>query len=335
MSTNLAANRSPGASTPPPCAPLRRQGTTENRGLPRVRAPQVRRFTEDRSKHFFILPALILILLFSIFPLLFSFALAFLSWDLSRLTGGIRFVGLGNFITLVNDARFWNTARVTLMFVIGAVSLEYLVGLGVAMLLNQEIRFRRFFRVVFLMPMMLTPAAVAYGGRMLFNEGQGPLNDIVKFLGGPQIPWFSNTTLALPSLILLDAWEWTPFLMIVLLAGLQSLPPEVFEAARVDGASDWQSFRLITFPMLAPVSVTVILIRGLEAFKMFDIAVVMTGGGPGTATEPVTMYAYLVGMTNGNLGYASAIAYSLLFMVIVSSTLFLKTVRRRAAAAAE
>jgi multiple sugar transport system permease protein len=183
--------------------------------------------------------------------------------------------------------------------------------------------------------MMLTPAAVAYGGRMLFNEGQGPLNDIIKFLGGPQVPWFSNPTLALPSLILLDTWEWTPFVMIVLLAGLQSLPPEVFEAARVDGASDWQSFRHITFPMLAPVSVTVILIRALEAFKLFDIAVVMTGGGPGTATEPVTMYAYQVGMKNGNLGYASAIAYALLIMVIISSTLFLRTMRRRAAAAAE
>jgi multiple sugar transport system permease protein len=317
MSTNLAASRSPGAP-----------GS-------RAQAPQARRFTEDRSKHFFILPAAILILLFSIFPLLFSFALVFVSWDLSRLTGGIRFIGLENFITLVNDARFWNTARVTLTFVVGAVSLQYLVGLGVALLLNQEIRFRRFFRVVFLMPMMLTPTAVAYGGRMLFNEGQGPLNDIIKLLGGPQVPWFSSPTLALPSLMLLDTWEWTPFVMIVLLAGLQSLPPEVFEAARVDGASDWQSFRHITFPMLAPVTVTVILIRALEAFKLFDISVVMTGGGPGTATETVTMYAYQVGLKNGNLGYASAIAYVLLIMVIISSTLFLKTMRRRATAAAE
>jgi multiple sugar transport system permease protein len=123
--------------------------------------------------------------------------------------------------------------------------------------------------------------------------------------------------------------------MIVLLAGLQSLPLEVFEAARVDGASDWQTFWRVTFPMLAPVSVTVILIRALEAFKMFDIVVVMTGGGPGTATEPVTLYAYLVGMKNGNLGYASAIAYALLIMVVISSTLFLSGVRRRATAGTE
>jgi len=294
-----------------------------------------RRPTPDRSKYVFLLPAVVLILLFSIFPLLFSFTLAFLSWDLSRLTGGVRFIGLENFITLVNDARFWNTARVTLIFVFGAVGLEYALGLGIALLLNQEIRFRRFFRVVFLMPMMLTPAAVAYAGRMLFNESMGPINHIIKLLGGPQIPWFSSPTLALPSLILLDAWEWTPFVMIVLLAGLQSLPLEVFEAARVDGASDWQTFWRVTFPMLAPVSVTVILIRALEAFKMFDIVVVMTGGGPGTATEPVTLYAYLVGMKNGNLGYASAIAYALLIMVVISSTLFLSGVRRRATAGTE
>lgn len=293
------------------------------------------RVSSDPSKHIFLLPAAILILLFSLFPLFFSLVLAFLSWDLSRLTGGVRFIGLENFVTLVNDARFWNTARVTLTFVVGAVSVEYLVGLGVALLLNQDIRFRRFFRVVFLMPMMLTPAAVAYAGRMLFNEGQGPVNHIIKLLGGPQVPWFSNPSLALPSLVLVDTWEWTPFMMIVLLAGLQSLPPEVYEAARVDGANDWQIFRHITFPMLAPVSVTVILIRALEAFKLFDIVTVMTGGGPGTATEPVTLYAYLVGMKNGNLGYASAIAYSLLIMVVISSTLFLKLVRQRAIQAAE
>ncbi|PWH16108.1 MAG: ABC transporter permease [Ardenticatenia bacterium] len=307
--------------------------------LAKVSAPRetvrAARLSSDPSKHIFLLPAVILILLFSLFPLFFSLALAFLSWDLSRLTGGVRFIGFENFVTLVNDARFWNTARVTLTFVVGAVSLEYLVGLGVALLLNQDIRFRRFFRVVFLMPMMLTPAAVAYAGRMLFNEGQGPINHIIKLLGGPQIPWFSNPSLALPSLILVDTWEWTPFMMIVLLAGLQSLPPEVYEAARVDGANDWQIFRHITFPMLAPVSVTVILIRALEAFKLFDIVTVMTGGGPGTATEPVTLYAYLVGMKNGNLGYASAIAYSLLIMVVISSTLFLKLVRQRAIQAAE
>lgn len=283
-------------------------------------------------KHVFLLPTVILILALSIFPLVFSFALAFVSWDLSRLEGGIRFVGLQNFGTLVTDTRFWNTTRVTVLFVVAAVALEFVLGLGVALLLNQEIRFRRFFRVAFLMPMMLTPAAVGYLGRMLFNESQGPINDVIHRLGGPSIPWTSDGALALPSLILVDAWEWTPFVMIVLLAGLQSLPTDVFEAARVDGASSWQTFRWITFPLLAPVSTTAVLIRALEAFKLFDIVAVMTGGGPGTATETVTWYAYIVGMANGNLGYASAIAYSLLIMVTVFSLVFLNSLRARVTA---
>jgi len=280
----------------------------------------------------FLMPAVLLILALSIFPLVFSLVLAFMSWDLSRLEGGVRFIGLKNFATLVSDPRFWNTARVTVFFVVGSVGLQYLLGLGLALLLNQEIYFRRFFRVAFLVPMMLTPAAVGYVGRMLFNESMGPINDIIQHLGGPLIPWLSNSRLALPSLILLDTWEWVPFMTIVLLAGLQSLPIEVFECARVDGANEWKIFSNITLPMLAPVSITVILIRALEAFKLFDIVMVMTGGGPGTATETVTMYAYTVGMKNGNLGYASAIAYSLLIMVIIFSTIFLNSLRGRAAA---
>lgn len=302
-----------------------------------VRPPARRRgwVAKDPSRYVFIWPATILILLLSIFPLIFSLVVAFLSWDLSRLEGGIRFIGLGNFATLVKDARFWNTTRVTVTFVASAVALEYVLGLGVALLLNQINRFRRVFVVIFLMPMMLTPAAVGYVGRMLFNEAKGPVNDIIQHLGGPMIPWTSKAPFALPSLILVDAWEWTPFMMIVLFAGLQSLPPEVFEAARVDGAGDFQIFRHITFPMLLPVSLTVILIRGLEAFKLFDIVAVMTGGGPGTATETVTMYAYQVAMKNGNLGYASAIAYSLLIMIVIFSTVFLNALRRRAAATVE
>lgn len=298
------------------------------------RAPVKRTGARDRGASYaFIMPAVVLILALSIFPLVFSLVLAFMSWDLSRLEGGMRFIGLQNFATLLLDSRFWNTARVTLIFVVGSVALQYVLGLGLAILLNQEIHFRRFFRVAFLVPMMLTPAAVGYIGRMLFNESQGPINDIIKHLGAPGVPWLSNSAMALPSLIILDTWEWVPFMTIVLLAGLQSLPPEVFESARVDGANEWKIFRYITFPMLAPVSITVILIRALEAFKLFDIVMVMTGGGPGTATETVTMYAYIVGMKNGNLGYASAIAYSLLIMVVLFSTLFINSLRSRAAAA--
>jgi multiple sugar transport system permease protein len=310
-----------------------RDGPSEVVAIREVPGQGRRRRQQDRSKHIFLLPAALLILVFSIFPLLFSLALSFLSWDLSRLTGGIRWIGLNNFVTLASDQRFWNAARVTATFVLGAVVLEYGLGLGVALLVNRDIRFKRFFRVIFLMPMMLTPAAVGYVGRMLFNESMGPVNNIIQSLGGPFIPWTSSPTLALPSLMLIDAWEWTPFMFIVLLAGLQSLPTEVFEAATVDGASTWQTFRFITFPLIIPTSVTVVLIRGLEAFKLFDIVAVMTGGGPGNATESVTWYTYLTALTYGRLGYASALAYSLLIMVIIFSMAFLAIMQRRIAQA--
>jgi multiple sugar transport system permease protein len=309
------------------------QNTSVPEVNPPVVVPQGVSAKDRAASNAFLMPTVFLILALSIFPLLFSLVLAFMSWDLSRLEGGVRFIGLKNFATLVSDMRFWNTARVTVSFVVGSVGLQYILGMGLAMLLNQEIYFRRFFRVAFLVPMMLTPAAVGYVGRMLFNESQGPINDIIQHLGGPMVPWLSNPRMALPTLILLDTWEWVPFMTIVLLAGLQSLPPEAFESARVDGANEWQIFRRITLPMMAPVSVTIILIRALEAFKLFDIVMVMTGGGPGTATETVTMYAYIVGMKNGNLGYASAIAYSLLIMVIIFSTIFLNTLRGRVAEA--
>lgn len=294
---------------------------------------KTRSVERDRSRYVFILPATIMILVFSIFPLLFSLVLSFVNWDLSRLEGGIKFVGFQNFGQLFTDTRFWNTARVTLIFVVGGVALQFVVGMSIALLLNQGIRFRRFFRVVFLMPMMLTPAAVGYLGRMLFNETQGPVNDVVRHLGGPIVPWLSNAIVALPTLILVDTWEWVPFMIIVLLAGLQSLPPDVFEAAAADGASSFQVFRHITFPMILPTSVTVILIRGLESFKLFDIVAVMTGGGPGNATESVTWYAYLTALTFGRLGYASAIAYSLLILVTIFSWAFLRSMRNRIAAA--
>ncbi len=287
----------------------------------------------DPTRYVFILPATIMILVFSIFPLFFSLVLSFVNWDLSRLQSGITFAGVNNFIQLFSDKRFWNTARVTLIFVLGGVALQYVVGLGVALLLNQEVRFRRFFRVVFLMPMMLTPAAVGYVGRMLFNETQGPVNDLIKHLGGPIVPWLSNALVALPTLILVDTWEWVPFMIIVLLAGLKSLPVDVFEAAMADGASGFQIFTHITFPMILPTTVTVLLIRALEAFKLFDIVAVMTGGGPGNATESVTWYAYLTALTFGRLGYASAIAYCLLIIVTIFSYVFLQSMRRRIAAA--
>ena len=232
---------------------------------------------------------------------------------------------------LAKDARFWLTLRNTLTFIVLALPLQYLVGLLLALVLNQEfIKFRRFFRVVFLMPMMMAPVAVSYiVGRMMLGEAYGPLNDILARFGLPGIPWLSEPIPAMISLVLVDTWQWTPLIMILLLAGLQGIPQDALEAASIDGASRWQAFRYITFPLLLPVTFTAVLIRGLEQFKVLDIVVVMTGGGPGQATEVVTLYAYQVAITNFALGYASTIAFVLLFCVLIFTTIVVKVVRGR------
>ena len=283
---------------------------------------------ERRAKLLFILPTVILILLLSIFPLIVSLAFTFTDLHLSRLEGGIRFPVLTNYLRFFRDSRIWVTAMNTLIFVGIGVTIQYVLGLLVALLLNQEFIGRGFFRLIFIMPMMLTPVTVAYVARMVFSEDKGPLNYFLRTQLGIIPPWYSSPFMARVVIASIDAWEWTPFMMLVLLAGLQAISPELYEAAKVDGASTWQCFWKITFPLLAPVSVTAILIRALEIFKLIDIIHVATGGGPGQVTESVTMYAHTVGMKQGDLGYASTIAYLLLVMVIVTSTIFLGLLRR-------
>ena len=288
--------------------------------------------TEHRNKMMFILPAVLLVLFLGIFPLIASLALAFTDYQFAKAQRtGVNFILFDNWIRLAKDARFWLTLRNTLTFIILALPLQYVLGLVLAVVLNQEfIKMRRFFRVVFLMPMMMAPVAVSYiVGRMMLGEAYGPINDILTRLGLPTIPWLSLPIPAMISLVLVDTWQWTPLVMILLLAGLQGISQEVLEAASIDGATRWQTFRYITFPLLLPVTFTAVLIRGLEQFKVLDIVVVMTGGGPGQATEVVTLYAYQVAITNFALGYASTIAFVLLFCVVLFTTIVVKVVRSR------
>lgn len=264
----------------------------------------------------------------TMFPLLFSLVLTFT--DMRLLGGaGLRFVGFGNWSRLFSDRNFHIVSRNTLVFVLGGVTLQYVLGLGLALLLNENIRARRFFRISFLLPMMMSPVAISYViGKMIFSESYGPINDILSMLGLPLFVWTLSSAKSMAVLIMIDTWQWTPFFILVLLAGLQSILPELYEAARVDGASPRQMFQYITFPLLMPLSVTAILIRGLEAFKVIDIVRVVTGGGPGNSTESVTLFAYDIGIKGGDISYASTIAYALLITVIVSCLLFLIVGRR-------
>jgi multiple sugar transport system permease protein len=270
----------------------------------------------------------VVVLALSIFPLIFSLVITFTNYRLLA-SEGTRFAGLANWARLFTDTNFHTVLKNTLIFVLFSVTLQYALGLFLAVLLNQQIHFQRFFRISLLLPMMMSPIAISFiVGKMVFSESYGPINDILFRIGLPPFRWSLSPGRSMAVLVAVDVWQWTPFFILVLLAGLQSISPELYEAARVDGASGWQLFRHITLPLLMPLSVTAILIRSLEAFKVLDIVRVVTGGGPGNTTESVTLYAYDVGIKGGDIAYASTVAYAFMIVVIVLSVLFLALGRR-------
>lgn len=274
----------------------------------------------------FLSPTIIILLLFSIFPFVFSLALSF---GKVSLTGGLHVALIGgrNWARLLHDARFWNAVNVTVRIVAISVPVEYLLGLGLALLLNQKVRGQNFFRIVFMTPMMLAPIAVGYVGRMMFNDTHGPINDLIRHLGFHTVGWLSDPHVAVYSIILTDIWQWTPLMFLILLAGLQAVPNDYLDAAKVDGASAWQRFYYVLFPLLAPISFAALVLRTIEGFKIIDTIYIMTGGGPGLSTESLTMYGYSAGLETFELAHAATIALALFLLVLLLIMLLVPVMR--------
>jgi multiple sugar transport system permease protein len=230
--------------------------------------------------------------------------------------------------TLFSEGGRPGSLVVTIVYVVAGIAIQYLLGLGLAILAVQPLRGRRFFRVVFLLPLTITPVGVGYMFRMMTDTGKGPLEPVFGALGLSQYTWVTDPWAARVAVIIGDAWQWTPFVFIVLLAALEGLDQETKEAAFVDGASHWQIFRQITIPAILPVSITIVLIRLIEGFKIVDMPNILTGGGPGTATQSLTLQAYLDWRTL-NLGRSAAIAYILLLLVTVIATVYIGWARGR------
>jgi multiple sugar transport system permease protein len=263
-----------------------------------------------------------------IFPTIFGLYVSFTDWQLTD-PAGRTFNGLDNFRQLIHDRQFWTALKNNFLFVGIGVPFQYLIALGLALLLNQNIRGRKFFRVVFLLPFMMSPVAAGWMiGRSIFDANWGPLPDVLARFG-IDFTFYDTGRHAIMSLMLIDAWYSIPFLLVMLLAGLQAMPHEVFEAARIDGASAWQSFRDMTFSLLLPVSLTAVVLRAIFEFKLIDIIIVVTGGGPGDASETLTMYIYKTGVLGLNVGYATAMSQVFLLVVIGFITLILVTVGRK------
>lgn len=280
----------------------------------------------DPIKYVFIWPAFLTVLLVSLFPLIYSLTVSFQSM---RLVPPMppRFVGFDNYVSLLGQARFWGSVWTTATIVLCGVAAQYVIGFGVALALHARVPGERLFRVSFLLPMLMAPIAVALVWRMLFHSTVGPINHAFSAVGLPNLPFLTDATWAVAAITIVEIWQWTPFVILLMLAGLQTLPQDVYEAAALENATAWQQFWGITFPMLLPISAAVIFIRIIESFKVIDTVFVLTGGGPGTATETLTLYAYQEGFKKFNLGYTSALSFLFLLVIMVFGVVYLSLIR--------
>ncbi len=276
----------------------------------------------DPIKYCFIWPAFMIVLAMAIFPLIYSLSISFMHY---RLIPPLppRFIGFDNYINLLGQERFRAVIWTTSIIVVVSVTLQYVIGFSIALILNARVPGTKLFRVGLLLPMLIAPVAVALIARMMLNPTIGPLNELMTFFGFPNLPFLTDKYWALGSIIAVEVWQWTPFVILLMLAGLQTLPEDVYEAATLENTSPWRQFWDITFPMLLPISVAIIFIRAIESFKVMDTVFIMTGGGPGIATETLTLFAYQEGFKKFNLGYTSALSFLFLIFIIVIGVIYL------------
>jgi multiple sugar transport system permease protein len=270
----------------------------------------------------FLLPAVLVTFAFVIFPTIYALFIAFNSWNLSAASGR-QFSGLENFRRLFQDEGYWAAMR-NMVFYVAAVLVQYVIAYALAILLNQPVRGLKFFRVVFLLPFMLSPVAVSFIiGKTLLNSQYGPIVPLLETLGFHDISFYDDPWTARLNIMIMDAWYSIPFMMVLLLAGLQGIPGEVLESARIDGASTGQTFRHMIFPLMLPISLTAIILRVIFELKLLDVVRVVTGGGPGGATDTISLFIYREGIEKTNVGYATALSQFYLLVIIVTLTIVL------------
>ena len=277
-------------------------------------------------------PAMIVLFFFGLFPLFYAINLAFRYVDLTAgPTTDWSFVGLTNFRYALNNTVFWQSSQRTLFFAIISVSIQLLLGISLAFLINRLKWFKGIIRSLFLMPLASAPAAVGMIWRYLYDSDFGVYNAALQAIGLQPLNWLGDAKIALFSVIIFDVWQWTPFVMLITLAGLQSLPKEPFEAASLDGASTLMVLRRLTFPLLSPVLTLIFILRSIDAARLYDPIATTTRGGPGNATETVTYLLYRVGLKQFRMDQASAMALIILFLIVVFSGLVLRRLMRQQA----
>jgi multiple sugar transport system permease protein len=263
----------------------------------------------------------------TIFPTIYSLGLSLFKWEITL--EHKPFIGLGNYIQLFQDERFLHSILVTAFITVVGVSVELVVGFAFAELVFDKMRGQRIIVALMLLPVMIMPVVVGSTWRLLWDTQYGPINQIIGWIiGRPfHFVWLAQTPSALFAIIVTEIWQWTPFMFLVILSGLATLDVELFEAADIDGASAWSKFWHLTLPLIQPILIVALLIRGLDCLKSFDIIFTTTRGGPGTSTETITLYIYTVGYKFFRLGYGAAASFILLILLVVVLTRLLKVLR--------
>jgi multiple sugar transport system permease protein len=279
-------------------------------------APNVERYSRrsDRTKWFFVGPAIIWILLFTLFPLLYAIRTSFYAFRSGKM---LRWVGLDNYRHLWEDEALRSDLQRTFIYVAVVVLVEMVLGFLLALLFNRQMKGVSSLRTIMVLPLFASPIALGYLGKTIFYEIDGPVNRAIEALGGNAVPWLSDPTWAFVAIMIVDIWQWTPFVFLVSLAGLQALPQDIIEAAEVDGANAFQRLFSITLPLMAPILWLILLLRTIDAFKVVDIVVSMTLGGPGRATELYGFYVFRTARRFFNYGAAAAQGFLLLLIVML------------------
>ena len=291
-----------------------------------------RRVSDRALKFWFLFPTFAFLLFLIIVPTIWSLYLSFCRY---RATGSIapKFIGIENYAYILSDPEVWNRFIITGKFVALSVSLEFLIGFGLASLLNKEFRGKGLITTLFLLPMMFSPVVAGKFFKFIFNPSWGILDYILGVLFKlPKIDWVADYGVALYSIVITDVWIWTPFMLLLALAGLSSVPSYLYEAAEVDRASRWSKFRCITLPHIAPILIVALLFRTMDAFRFFDTVYVLTSGGPGTSTQILPYYIYRVAFYHFHTGESCALAYIFLIIIIGLSNIYITYLNKAAQA---
>lgn len=292
--------------------------------------PAARRWqwlNDKRLGRLFVAPAILLLVVLFIFPLLWALILSFSDYSATR-NQPINWVWFENYARVITSDVVHSRAGVTAIFVVGAVALQTVLGFLTAYLISRQERGRGALAVLFMLPMMLSPVVVGAFWKLMLSSQFGVVNGLLELVGLPPQLWLTQTWLARLSLIVADSWQWTPFIMVIALAGLTAVPKYLYEAAEIDRASEWFKFRQITLPLVWPLLLIAVLFRAIDAFRLFDLVYVLTGGGPGSTSETLSYHLYKIAFLNFDTGTASAYGFLMVILVTIAAQFYVRYLGR-------